>query len=76
MYPSTPTQALIGKVGLIPARILLNHRQRVYAYYLLILPDDYLIKRVFFISSRNKDTNIVQVEDQLEDTLIWAGSKS
>lgn len=30
---------------------------------------------VFFVNSRNGDTNIVQVEDQPEDTLIWAGSE-
>lgn len=32
MYPSTPIHPLLSQAGLIPAQILLDHRQRMYAY--------------------------------------------
>lgn len=39
MYPSTPVPALMSEAGLIPAHIMLDFRQRKYAYSLLSLPE-------------------------------------
>ena len=75
MYPSTPVQVLMSEAGLVPARVLLDHRQRMYAYRLLTLPSDHLTKNILPISFRNGDADTIQAEDQPEDTLAWAGSE-
>ncbi len=72
MYPSTPIQALMKEAGLVPAQILLNHRQRTYAYRLLTLPNDHLTKKILSSSFRNGDADSIREEEQLEDPLIWA----
>lgn len=43
MCPSTPIAALMNEAGLIPANILLDFRQRKYAYRILSLPDSILM---------------------------------
>lgn len=57
MYPSTPIHPLLSEAGLIPPRILLDHRQRMYAYRLLTLPDQHLTKKILPVSLRNADRN-------------------
>lgn len=65
----------MSKTGLIPAQILLNHRQKIYAYYLLIFPNDHLIKKILPISFWNKNANFSREKKQPEDLLIWASKK-
>lgn len=74
MYSSTPIQALISEAGLVSAQTLLDHRQRMYTYRLLTLPDDHFAKKILPISFWNGDANTVCADDQPEDTLIWASS--
>ena len=57
MYRSTPAGPPTGEAGLIPARILLDYRQRKYAYRLLILPDENPTKSVLPITLRLGDGN-------------------
>lgn len=71
MYPSTLIQALVSEAGLVPAQILLGHRQRMYAYRLLTLPNDHLTKKILPVSFRDKDADFGR-EDQSEDPLTWA----
>lgn len=75
MYPSTPVQALISEAGLVPAQILLDHRQRMYTYRLLTLPDDHITKKILPISFRKGDADTISADEQPEDTLIWAGNE-
>ena len=72
MYPSTPIQALMSEAGLVPAQILLNHRQRIYVYRLLTLPNNHLTKKILPISFRNGDVDSIREEEKPEDPLIWA----
>ncbi len=55
MYPSTPVSALIDESGLIPAHVLLDFRQRNYAYRLLSLPDSIPTKDFLLITLRVGD---------------------
>ncbi len=71
MYPSTPIQALISESGLVPARILLDHRQRMYTYRLLCLPDDHPTKTLLPISVRNGDGDTTREDEQPRDTSAW-----
>ena len=71
IYPSMPIQALISESGLVPARILLDHRQRMYTYRLLRLPDDHPTKNILPISFRNRDGDTTQEDVQPRDTLAW-----
>lgn len=41
MYPSTPIHLFLCEAGLTPASIVLDNRQRIYAYRLLSLPDEH-----------------------------------
>ena len=68
-------QALISEAGLVPAQILLDYRQKMYAYRLLTLPDDHHTKKILPISFRNGDADTIRAENQPEDTLTWAGSE-
>ena len=70
MYPSTPIHPLLSEAGLIPAQILLDNRQRMYAYRLLTLPDQHAAKTILPISLRNRDRNS-QPREQPTDTLLW-----
>lgn len=72
MYSSTPIQGLMSEAGLLPAQILLDHRQRMYTYRLLTLPDDHPAKNILPISLRKRDASTTSADDQPEDTLIWA----
>ena len=74
MYPSTPIQPLLSEAGLVPARILLSHRQRMYAYRLLSLPEDHPAKEILPVSFRKGDGD-TQPGDQPEDTLLWASNE-
>lgn len=57
MYQSTPVGPLMGEAGLILAQILLDYRQRKYAYQLLTLPDKNPTKSVLPITLRLGDGN-------------------
>ena len=46
MYQSTPIAPLISEAGLIPARIMLDYRQRRYTYRLLTLLDGHPTKDI------------------------------
>lgn len=70
MYLSIPIQALISKVRLVPAQILLNHQQKMYTYGFLNFFDNYLAKKILLISFQNGNADTIQVEDQPEDILI------
>ncbi len=43
--------------GLVPAQVILNHRQRMYTYRLLSLPDDHLTKKLT-LSAFKTDTEM------------------
>ena len=70
MYPSTPVHPLLCEAGLVPASALLNHRQRQYAYRLLSLPDQHLVKGILHISLRKGDASS-QPRKIPENTLMW-----
>lgn len=70
MYPSSPIHPLLSEAGLIPAQLLLDARQKTYAYRLLTLPDCHPTKQILPISLREGDENS-QPGEQPEDTLIW-----
>ncbi len=70
MYRRTPVGPLMGEAGLIPARILLDYRQRKYAYRLLTLADENPTNSVLPITLRLGDGN-AQPGEQLEDDGIW-----
>lgn len=71
MYPSTPILALMCESGLIPAHIILDFRQRKYAYRLLSLPDSISTKGILPITLRIGDDH-AQPKDQPEGDGIWA----
>lgn len=71
MYRSAPVGPLMSESGLIPAQILLDYRQRKYAYRLLTLPDGNLTKSVLPITLRSGDGN-AQPGEQPENDGIWA----
>lgn len=52
MYPSMPIQPLLSEARLVPAQILLDHRQRMYTYRLLSLPEDHPTKNILPVSFR------------------------
>ncbi len=74
MYPSTPIAALMCESGLIPAHIMLDFRQRIYAYRLLSLPESIPTKDILPITLRRGDGN-AQPEDQPELDSIWASDQ-
>ncbi len=61
----------MSESGLIPAHILLDCRQRMYAHRILSLPDSIPIKDIPPISLRIGDGN-AQPEDLSEGDSIWA----
>lgn len=65
----------MSEAGLVPAQILLNHRQKMYTYRLLTLPSDHLTKKILPISFQNGDADTIGAEEQPEDTLTWIGSE-
>ncbi len=69
MYSSTPIHSLLCEAGLIPASILLDYRQRIYAHWLLSLSDLHPTKDIFPISLRKGDGSLQPGELQ-EDTLM------
>ena len=70
MYPSTPLYPLLCEAGLAPASTLLDHRQRLYAYRLLSLPDQHPAKEILSVSLRVGDTSF-QPGELPDDTLMW-----
>lgn len=74
MYSSTPIAALMSKSGLIPTHIMLDFRQRMYAYRLLSLPDSVPTKEILPITLQIGDGN-AQPEDQPELDYIWASNQ-
>ena len=77
IYPSAPICPLLSEAGLIPAQLLLDARQKSYAYRLFTLPDCHPTKQILPISLKEGDENSQPGEQpgqQPEDTLIWAGS--
>ena len=74
MYPSTPIAALVSESGLIPAHIMLDFRQRIYAYRLLSLPESIPTKDILPITLRRGDGN-AQPEDQPELGSILASNQ-
>lgn len=70
MYPSTPIHPLLSEAGLIPAKIMLDRRQKAYAYRLLTLPDCHPTKQVLPVSLGKGDKNS-QPGEQPDDTLMW-----
>lgn len=61
----------MSKSGLIPAKMMLDYRQRKYALWLLTLPDDHLVKNILPIMLRIGDEN-AQPKNLPEDDGIWA----
>ena len=55
MYQSTPVGPLMSESGLIPAHVLLDYRQRKYAYRLLTLPDENPAKNILPVTLRSGD---------------------
>ncbi len=73
MYPSTLIHPLLSEAGLIPAQLVLDSRQKAYAYRLLTVPDCHPTKQILPISLREGDENSLPGE-QPEDTLICTKS--
>ena len=71
IYPSTPVPALMSESGLIPAHIMLDFRQRKYAYRLLSLPESIPTKAILPVTLRIGDGN-AQLEDYPEQDSAWA----
>lgn len=69
MYPCTPIHSLLSEAGLIPAQILLDYRQRMYAYWPLTFPDQHPTKTILPISLRKRDRNS-QPGEQPVNTLL------
>lgn len=69
MYLNTPVAAFMSESGLIPAHIMLDFRQHIYAYQLLSLPDSILTKEIPPITLQIGDGN-AQPEDQPELYII------
>ena len=59
---------LLCETGLILSSIVLDNRQRLYAYWLLSLPDNHLAKKILPVSLRMRDAALDKL---LEDNLIW-----
>lgn len=57
MYQSSTISPLMSSLGLLPAYILLDSRQRVYAHRLLSLPDSIPTKDILPITLRTGDEN-------------------
>ena len=74
MYPSISIQPLLREAGLIPAWILLSHQQRMYAYRLLLLPDDHPAKEILPVSFRKRDGDI-QLGDHSKHTFLLASNE-
>lgn len=75
MYRSTPIGSLMSESGLIPARIMLDYRQRKYAHRLLTLPDGHPTKDILPITLRAGDGN-AQPEEQPEGDGIWSTNQT
>ena len=70
MYPSTPVHSLLYEAGLTPASIVLDSRQRLYAYRLLSLPDEHPTKKILPISLKVGDGTL-QPEELPQNNLMW-----
>ena len=70
LYQSTPIASLMSESGLTPAHILLDFRQRRYAYRILSLPDNVPTKSILSHTLRIEDGNDPPGE-QPEDDLYW-----
>ena len=70
MYSTTLIHPLLCEAGLVPASVLLDHRQRVYTHRLLCLPNSHPTKEILPISLREGD-RAFQPGELLENTLIW-----
>lgn len=67
--PATLTiHPLLCEAGLTPASIVLDNRQRMYAYRLLSLPDKHPTKNILPVSLRIGDGNLDELP---EDNLMW-----
>ncbi len=55
MYLSTPVYPLLCEAGLTPTSIILDNRQRLYAYRLPSFPDEHLTEKILPISLRVGD---------------------
>ena len=71
MYRSTPIAPLMSEAGLIPAKIMLDYRQRRYAYRLLTLPDGHPAKDILPVSLRIGDGS-AQPGELPENDEIWS----
>lgn len=70
IYRSTSIHPLLSEAGLIPANILLDSRQKKYAYRLLTLPDEHPAKNTLPISMREGNGSL-QPGEQPDNTLMW-----
>ncbi len=68
MYPSTPVHPLLCEADLTPASIILDSQQRLYAYWLLSLPDEHPTKKILPISLRRGDETL---EELPENNFMW-----
>lgn len=74
MYQSSPISPLMSESGLLPAHILLDCRQRIYAHRTLSLPDSIPTKDILPLSLRIGDGN-AQPEDLPECDSIWSTTR-
>ena len=71
MCQSSPISPLMNDLGLLPAHILLDFRQRAYAHCILCLPDSIPTKDILPISLWKGDGN-AQPEELPEYDSIWS----
>lgn len=69
IYPSIPIYLLLSKASLIPAKTLLDFRQKFYSYQLLTLPDHHHPKYILSVNLKMEDESS-KPREQLKETLM------
>ena len=67
MFRSTPEGPLVREASLIPAKVLLDTRQKRYCSRLLSLPDGHLTKEILLVTMRKGDRDTQPDNQPLED---------
>ena len=67
MFRSTPEGPLVREAGLIPAKALLDTRQKRYCSRLLSLPDGHPTKEILPVTMRKGDRDTQPDNQPLED---------
>ncbi len=69
MYSGTPIHLLLCKAGFIPAPIVFDYRQRVYAHQLLSFPELHPAKQILRVSLRKRNRDVQS--EKLTGNTLW-----